>query len=114
MQTYRIHRMKENPSQSFRWQPHTSGVTLSKPRDYEAGQTVEADSAYAAWMALRDTAEALRVGDILESESGELRIYKYVGFEEARWVVPEVKSGLESLPAAAGPTPEAHTAGPSR
>ena len=26
-----------------------------------------------------------------ESETGELRIFKFVGFEEARWVLPEVK-----------------------
>jgi hypothetical protein len=31
-----------------------------------------------------------------------LRIVKYVGFEEARWVLPEVKTGLENTPVAAG------------
>jgi hypothetical protein len=29
------------------------------------------------------------VGDILENELGEIRLYKYIGFEEAKWVVPE-------------------------
>ena len=29
------------------------------------------------------------VGDILELAAGPLRICKYVGFEEARWFVPE-------------------------
>ena len=43
-----------------------------------------------------------RVGDLLASPGGELCIYKYVGFEEARWVLPEVKSGLENAPVAVG------------
>jgi hypothetical protein len=29
------------------------------------------------------------VGDVLEDESGVLRICKYTGFEEAHWVMPE-------------------------
>jgi hypothetical protein len=106
--------MKDNPRQQFRWQPHASGVTNIKPKDYEAGDSVEAQTAYAAWIALRDTEQALRVGDLLENEAGELCIYKYVGFEEARWVLPEVKSGLETVPLAAGPLPEGHAAGPGR
>jgi hypothetical protein len=28
------------------------------------------------------------VGDLLESADGELRIFKYVGFEKARWEEP--------------------------
>ncbi len=102
--------MKDNPRQQFRWQPHTSGVTMVKPKDYEPGSTVESLTAYSTWMELRDSEEALRVGDLLEAESGELRIYKYVGFEEARWVLPEVKSGLETLPAAAGQPSDSHPA----
>jgi hypothetical protein len=50
---------------------------------------VEADSPYAAWVALRDSEQALLVGDIPEAPGGELKIYKYIGFEEARWFVPE-------------------------
>jgi hypothetical protein len=50
--------------------------------------TVEAASPYAAWVALRGSDTPLDIGDILETE-GELRILKYVGFEEARWYVPE-------------------------
>jgi hypothetical protein len=38
---------------------------------------------------LRGTEEELQVGDLLEVDSGELRILKYIGFEEARWYVPE-------------------------
>src|ERR1700674_3110742 len=89
MPAYQIHRLKEAQRQQFRWAPHTSGVTIAKPKDYEPGLTVEAESPYAAWIALRETEGALQVGDILEAPGGELRIYKYVGFEEARWFEPE-------------------------
>jgi len=89
MPVYQIHRLREAHRQQFRWAPHTSGVTIAKPKDYDPGSTVEADSPYAAWIALRESEEALQVGDILEAPGGELRIYKYVGFEEARWFVPE-------------------------
>lgn len=88
MPLYQIHRMKDLPRQQFRWAPHTSGVTVVKPRDYEPTATVEAATAYAAWIALRGSDMPLDIGDILEAE-GELRILKYVGFEEARWFVPE-------------------------
>ena len=89
MPAYRIHRLRESQRQSFRWAPHTSGVTMVKPKDYEPGIAVDAPSPYAVWMDLRDSEDALQVGDLLESEGGELRIFKYVGFEEARWFVPE-------------------------
>lgn len=102
MPVFKIHRMKEQPSQNFRWASHTGGTASAKPKDYEPGGEVESPSAYAAWALLRETESALRVGDILEDELGGLRIFKYVGFEEARWVLPEVRSGLENLPAAAG------------
>lgn len=103
MPNYRIHRMKETQRQQFRWAPHTSGITMVKPKDYEQAGTVEAPSPYAAWIALRETEHPLQVGDVLETEEGSLCIYKYVGFEEARWVLPEVKTGLETAPVAAGP-----------
>ncbi len=88
MPVYRIHRIKDAPLQQFRWAPHTAGLTIVKPKDYEPGASVEAATAYAAWVALRDSGAPLNIGDILEAEDG-LRIYKYVGFEEARWFVPE-------------------------
>lgn len=84
--------MKESPRQSFRWAPHSSGATQAKPRDYEPGQVVEAASAYALWQELRLTGDALQLGDILELPDGQLRIFKYVGFEEAQWVLPETSS----------------------
>ena len=85
MPAYRIHRLKENQRQQFRWAPHTSGAASVKPRDYQEDGSVEAPSAYAAWALLRDSDQALQVGDLLESEDGKLYICKYVGFEEARW-----------------------------
>jgi len=103
MPAYQIHRLKETIRQQFRWAPHTSGATIAKPKDYEPGNMVEAPSAYAAWVALRDTEEALLVGDVLEAPGGELRICKYVGFEEARWFVPEPAPAAER---AARPIPE--------
>jgi hypothetical protein len=89
MPLYKIHRMKENHRQQFRWKPHTAGLSHVKPRDYEPGETVEASSEYAAWLRLREAGQPFQVGDILEIEGTSLRIYKYIGFEEARWVVPE-------------------------
>jgi hypothetical protein len=89
MPAYQIHRLRDAARQQFRWAPHTSGVTIVKPKDYEKDAVVEAASAYAAWVALRESQKALQVGDLLELEGGEIRIFKYIGFEEARWYVPE-------------------------
>jgi hypothetical protein len=89
MPLYQLHRLKESQRQQFRWAPHTSGITIAKPKDYTAGSEVEGASPYAIWLALRDTAEPLQVGDLVEIPGGELRIFKYIGFEEARWFVPE-------------------------
>jgi hypothetical protein len=88
--TYQIHKLKAHLRQNFRFAPHVSGVSNVKPRDYEAAGTVEATSPYAAFFALKETPEALEVGDILEA-NGTLRILKFVGFEEAQWVLPEMK-----------------------
>ena len=103
MADYRIYRMKEQASQQFRWAPHVSGASQIKRKDYEEAGSIEAANEYAAWQMLRDTGTPLRVGDLLESSSGELRICKYVGFDAAQWIAPEVKTGLESAPVAAGP-----------
>ena len=81
-------------------------------------ETVEAVSPYAAFFALREEERGLNPGDLLETEAGALRIYKYVGFDEAQWVFAEPRpvfvkeSGKESgKEAAAGSTavePEVH------
>ena len=100
MPAYQIHLLKETQRQQFRWAPHTSGVTIAQPKDYEKGKIVEAASPYAVWLALRGTGDELKLGDLLEFESSELRILKYIGFEEARWYVPESPSSAGKQPVA--------------
>lgn len=94
MPLFRIHRMKDNPRQQFRWAPHVSGAAIVKPKDYEPAGEIEAGNEYEAWARLRASDTPLLLGDLLEiaapdSTAGPLRICKYVGFEEARWFVPE-------------------------
>lgn len=91
MATFRIHRMKDHAKQQFRWAPHTSGVTQIKLKDFEPEGEVDAAGFYDAWTQLRGSEKGLSIGDVLESSSGELRICKYVGFEEAKWFIPEPK-----------------------
>jgi hypothetical protein len=90
MPKFRIHRMKDGPRQNFRWAPHVSGAAQVKQKDYEPDvREVEASNEYAAWAMLRESDRALGVGDLLETESGQLRVCKYVGFEVATWLVAE-------------------------
>lgn len=98
MPSYRIHRLKDSARQQFRHAPHVQGVATVKPRDYEAADMIDASTPYAAFFALRDAGTPLQVGDVLETETAELRIFKYVGFEEARWLVVEPKAEAESKP----------------
>ena len=100
MPTYRIFRMKEQPRLSFRAAPHTSGETAVKLKDYVESESIEAVSAYEAWERLRNSGTPLEVGDILESELGGIKICKYIGFEDAKWILPEVKPPVEPIPAA--------------
>jgi hypothetical protein len=102
MASFRVHRMKEAPRQQFRWAPHVSGVAGIKPKDYELAGEVEADNEYAAWAKLRSSDRPLAVGDALESDAGQLKICKYVGFEEARWILAEgVQTAIAFQPGAA-------------
>ena len=106
MPSYRIHHLKDHLRQSFRHAPHVSGAATVKPRDYAPGEMVDAKSPYAAYFELRASSTPIEPGDLLESETGELRIFKFIGFEEARWVLPESK--FESSPESsieAGPIP---------
>lgn len=89
MPTFRVHRLKEALRPHFRSAPHTAGTTIVKPKDYEPAESIEATSVYAAWETLRGSERPLEVGDILEAEGSQLRICKYIGFEEAQWFVPE-------------------------
>lgn len=103
MPSYQIHRLKETQRQQFRWAPHTPGVTVVRLKDYEPGPIIEAATPYALWLTLRESEDAIAVGDLIEEihersgageaggqpETGDLRILKYIGFEQARWYVPE-------------------------
>ncbi len=103
MPLYRIYSMKDSPRQQFRAAPHVSGSAAVKPKDYETRGQVEALNEYDAWRLLRDSEQPLLVGDVLETEDGQLRICKYVGFEPAQWIIPELRSHAE--PETASPTP---------
>jgi len=103
MPTYTIFRLRQSLHQQFRWAPHTSGATEVRPKDYEAAGQIEAPSPYAAWSRLREEGRPLRVGDLLECVKGELRICKYVGFEEAHWVLPETRAD-QGNPSAGAPS----------
>jgi hypothetical protein len=91
MPNYRIHRLKDHLRQQFRFAPHMSGTAIAKPKDYAPGDTIEAPSPYAAFFQMKEAGTPLEVGDLLESEGVGLRVFKYVGFEEARWLVAEDK-----------------------
>lgn len=103
--------MKDAPRQHFRWAPHVSGVANAKPKDYEPPGEVEAENEYAAWASLRGSEQSVQIGDILELPDGQLRICKYVGFEDARWFIPEpVTVPLASIPEPASPEAPATSA----
>lgn len=91
MPAYRVHRLKDHLRQQFRAGPHVIGMASIKPGNYEPGDRIEAASPYAAFFEMRDAGNPLQIGDLLEAENGALRICKFVGFEEANWVVPEAK-----------------------
>ena len=98
MPTYRVYRMKDVPRQQFRWAPHVSGAATVKPKDYEPEGEIQADSEYDAWSRLRASERPLAVGDLLEAGNGTLRICKYVGFETASWVIPDIKAVPQAPP----------------
>ncbi|MDP9171951.1 MAG: hypothetical protein M3N54_15140 [Acidobacteriota bacterium] len=103
MPLFRIHRMKDAARQQFRWAPHVSGAVSVKPKDYDPADEVDAENEYAAWALLRNSERFVGVGDVLETPSGELRICKYVGFEEARWLIAEPQAS--AVPPAAVSAP---------
>ncbi len=103
MRRYRIHRLKDWRRQSFRDAPPAAGPAQLKKKDYELGGEIEAASPYAAWRELRGAARAIDVGDALESESGDLFVCKYVGFEPAGWYLPPPEAPDPQPPA---PSPQ--------
>ncbi len=98
MPLYRIHRIKENPAENFRWAAHTGGLAVVKAKDYNAcAEELEAVTSYAAWKTLAEEKRPLRPGDLLETinpgaGSSDLQIVKYIGFEPAKWYAPEAIS----------------------
>jgi hypothetical protein len=96
--------MKEAAAEHFRWAAHSGGLAVVKAKDYEGeADEIAAASPYAAWKMLAETQPAhhsergmrpLRPGDVLEAVTqegagGDLQIFKYIGFEPAKWYVPE-------------------------
>jgi len=103
MAAYRIYRMKEQASQQFRWAPHVSGATQIKRKDYDEAGSIEAANEYAAWEQMKSAERPLDVGDLLETDAGDLRICKYIGFEAAAWVLPPVEPAPATDAATAAP-----------
>ena len=100
--------MRPHVKQSFRWAPHVTGLATVKQRDYLPGGEFEAANEYALWAELRNSEQALDVGDLVEvvnEAGGVLKICKFVGFESAKWaeteaVVPSsVTESASSVPA---------------
>jgi hypothetical protein len=112
MPLYRIYRMKDSPRQQFRWAPHVSGCASVKSKDYDQQGEIEALHEYDAWKSLRESGQALAVGDLLEADAGRLSICKYVGFEPAQWVLPEAKAPDAIAPPPADATVLAQTVTP--
>ena len=103
MSRYHIHRLKDVPRENFRWAAHTSGLASVRAKDYLPGEEVEAATPYAAWKMLAADGRALRPGDLLERSDaegnpGDLQILKYIGFEPAKWFVPEPAPDCTPLP----------------
>jgi hypothetical protein len=104
MSRYRIYRLKDAPRENFRWAPHIGGLALVKPKDYEVAGEAEAPGPYAAWKNLAVEGRPLHAGDLIETitaggSPGDLVIAKYIGFEPAKWQVPEIKSESGFAPA---------------
>lgn len=98
MPSFKIHRLRDSQLLQFRSSPHTSGTSQVRHRDYTESGQIEAAGVYAAWATMKDSEQPLRIGDILEDEKGGLRVCKFVGLEEAQWVV--VQESLLADPAA--------------
>src|SRR5271169_1627568 len=106
MPSFRIYRLKDHLRVNFRFAPHLSGTASLKPRDYappddREDDVVEASSPYAAFFALREAPRPIQIGDVLECEDGSLRIFKFVGIEEAQWVLAEARPDQISVAKAA-------------
>ncbi len=72
-----------------------------KEKDYEAAEEMEAGNPYEIWKSMTIEGRPLHPGDVLErlnfeggsdESAGDLQIAKYIGFEPARWFIPEPKA----------------------
>ncbi len=98
---FRIYRLRESQRENYRWSAHTGGEASLKSRDYGRGETLDAETPYAAWRQLREAGVPLQIGDVLEAlavteSDAELWISKYIGLERAHWHVPAQRP--ETLP----------------
>ena len=94
MPRYRIYYLKDSQRQHFRHLPpgnSQAGPLPVKLKDYQEGGEIEATSPYTAWKQLKGSEDRrpLEVGDVLEIDTGALLVCRWVGFEDARWHVPE-------------------------
>ncbi|MBV9504537.1 MAG: hypothetical protein JO323_05975 [Acidobacteriia bacterium] len=94
MAVYRIYQLKDALRQQFRFAPHVSGSAAVKLKDYQPAGEIEARNEYDAWRLLGESGRPLGVGDLLETDDGQLRICKYVGLEPAQWILPEPTPAL--------------------
>ncbi len=103
--------------EQFRWQAHTSGTATVKPKDYEVDSEFNAPTPYALWSGLKAEGKDLCPGDLLETvkedgTQGDLQIFKYIGFEPAKWWIaepkPEFKGKPEGLPESAATSESQH------
>ena len=83
--------------ETFRWQSHTGGAATVKPKDYEVGGELDAATPYTLWNRMKIDGKALCPGDVLETmnedgTAGDLQIFKYIGFEPAKWWTAEPKT----------------------
>jgi hypothetical protein len=119
MAYYRIHRIRESMREQFRWAPHTGGTAVVKAKDYcEVESGAEAATPYALWSGMKSQGKDLFPGDLLETvrEDGtpvDLQVFKYIGFEPAKWWIaepkPEQKVQLDGAQTAVALTADLHS-----
>ena len=92
--------------EQFRWQAHTGGAAVVKPKDYEVDGEAEAATPYALWNRMKVEGKTLYPGDVIQTVKedgtpGDLHIFKYIGFEPAKWWIaepkPEFKGKVDGL-----------------
>lgn len=91
MPRYRMHYLKDSALRAFRESPPSDKPYTLRMRDYEARGEIEASSPYTAWKLLQreephpQYPRKFGVGDVLETESSELLLLNFWGFDSAQW-----------------------------